>query len=59
MLDEIGRTEQAGARVGQAVRLLASPREDFEFYWTKGGVHYVLGAYDLAIADLDGRLLTV
>jgi len=49
----MGRTEEAKAKAEEALRLLASRKNDLEFYWAKAEANYVLGNYDVSIANAD------
>jgi len=52
----MGRTEEARERAKEALRLLATHKEDFKFYWATAVANYVLGNYDVAIANSNKAL---
>jgi tetratricopeptide (TPR) repeat protein len=47
----MGRTEPAREKAKEALRLLATHKEDFEFYWATAEANHVLGNYDVAIVN--------
>jgi len=52
----MGRKEEARERAKEALLLLATHKEDFKFYWATAEAHYVLGNYDVAIANANKAL---
>lgn len=52
----MGRTEAAREKAREALRLLATHKEDLEFYWATAEANYVLGNYDVAIANSNKAL---